>query len=160
MMIRAALLGLLMLAMGSYPAAARVLDDKDFARISEIRELFITLTSDIGKALQRTDISSGEADCMKRTLDDLIQASQELGSYEYLITIELQMSDFGDDKALKDILRFAVARALDILETERRHMGEFSDQCSRFPLSLAKTRQAVQFIDATTAILNAIRPRL
>jgi hypothetical protein len=97
---------------------------------------------------------------MKRTLQDLIQASQELGSYEYLITIESQMSDFGDDKALKDILRFAVSRAVDILETERKHMSELSDQCSRFPLSVAKTKLAVQFIDATTAILNAIRPRL
>jgi hypothetical protein len=159
-MIRGALLGLLALTMCPLPAGARVLDDKDIARISEIRELFVTLTSDIGKSLQRTDISSGEADCMKRTLQDLIQASQELGSYEYLITIESQMSDFGDDKALKDILRFAVSRALDILETERKHMGELSDQCSRFPLSVAKTKLAVQFLDATTAILNAIRPRL
>ncbi len=158
--LRVAVAGLALLAVCPDPVRSRVLLDKDFQRISEIRTLFIDLTSDIGQALKRPDISTGEADCMKRTLQDLMQASQELGSYEYLITIESQMTDFGDDKALKDILQFAVARALDILETERKHMGELSEECSRFPVSIAKTRQAVQFIDATVAILNDIRPRL
>ena len=159
-MMRAALLGLLLLGTWPDPGQARVLEDKDFERISEIKALFLNLTGDIARSLQVAGISAGEIDCMKRTLQDLAQASDELGSYEYLITIESQMDDYGDDRALKDILQYAVAKALDILETERKHMDQLSDQCSRFPLSVAKTRQAVQFIDATTAILNSIRPRL
>jgi hypothetical protein len=159
-MMRAALLGLLLLGMWPYPGKARVLEDKDFEKISEVKTLFLNLTGDIAQSLQVAGISAGEVNCMKRTLQDLALTSDELGSYEYLITIESQMDDFGDDRALKDILRYAVARALDVLETERKHLDQLSDQCSRFPLSVAKTRQAVQFIDATTAILNSIRPRL
>jgi hypothetical protein len=159
-MALAALLGLLVSGMVLYPAKARILDDKDFEKISEIRTLFVNLTNDIGQSLKRTDIPVGETDCMRTTLQDLVRASDELGSYEYLITIESQMSDFSDDKTLKDILQFAVARALEILEIERKHMAQLSEQCARFPLSVAKTRQAVQFIDTTVAVLNAIRPRL
>jgi hypothetical protein len=158
--VLATLLWMLLLTIPPHAAEARVLEERDFERISEIRTLFVDLTTEIAQSLKRTDLASGEADCMNKTLQDLMQASAELGSYEYLITIESQMSDFGDDKAIKSILLFAVVRALEILETERKHMGQLSEQCSRFPLSAAKTKQAVQFIDATVAILSTIRPRL
>jgi hypothetical protein len=153
-------IGLLLLIYWPLSSDARILEDRDFESISRIRTLFMDLTTDITQSLKRTDIPSGEADCLKMTLQDLMQASRELGSYEYLITIESEIGDFGDDKALREILQFAVAKTLEVLEIERKHMVQFSEQCSRFPLSLAKTKQAMQFIDATVGILNAISPRL
>jgi hypothetical protein len=89
-----------------------------------------------------------------------MQLASELQSYEYLITIESQLKDFDDDKALRGVLRFAVDNALKVLETERKHLGEISDQCARNPLSADKARQATQFIDSTTSVLKGLQTRL
>jgi hypothetical protein len=76
----------------------------------------------------------------------------ELSSYARLITIENRMSDFGDDKALKEFLQFAVEQAIKILDIERARLT----QCSSYPTSV---RRAVAFLEKTSAILNSIRPR-
>ena len=38
-------------------------------------------------------------------------------------------------------LRFAVENAPKILESERKHLGEITDQCGRSPISADKARQ-------------------
>jgi hypothetical protein len=147
---------------GSFPssAPARVLDEGDLARIARIKPSFIEVITDVSQSLQRPDLSNADGECIRSTLRALTQISEELRTYEYLITIEGELSDFGDDNTLRGILRFAVENALKVLENERRRLGEISDQCSRYPLSAGKTRQAVQFIEGTAAILRSIRPRL
>ena len=92
-------------------------------------------------------------------LGDLQQASQELAGYEYLLTIETEMINF-DDTAMKGILRFAVEKAISVLEMERKHLNGVLDQCSSFPLSAGKTRQAMQYIDTLATILKSVWPRL
>jgi hypothetical protein len=139
---------------------ARVLNETDFEKISEIKTSFTRVATDISQSLRRSDISSGERDCINATLRQLLQISEELSSYEYLITIESQINDFDDDDTMKSILRFALERAISILEIERKRLNQLSEQCSRYPLSVGKTQQAVQFIDATAGILKSIQPRL
>jgi hypothetical protein len=142
------------------PAQARVLEDADLAQIGRIRSSFIEVMTDVSQSAQRTDLPSGDSECIKATMGALMQISQELGSYQYLMTIEGQLNDFGDDNTLRNIVRFAVENALKILDAERRKMGELSEQCARFPFSAGKTRQAIQFIEGTAAILRSVQPRL
>jgi hypothetical protein len=146
-------------AWGAGPVLARVLDDGDLQRISAIKTSFTDVMMDVGQSSQRPDLSSGDRECISSTLRELLQISEELKSYEYLITIETELKDFGDDNALKGILRFAVDKALTILETERKRLGELSDQCSRYPLSASKMQRAIQFITGTAAILRSLVPR-
>ena len=151
---------LLVVATFSSSAPARVLEDGDLARIARIKPSFIEVMTDVSQLLQRPDLSNADGECIRSTLRALMQISEELRTYEYLITIEGELSDFGDDNTMRSILRFAVENALKILENERRRLGEISEQCSRYPLAAGKTRQAVQFIEGTAAILRSIRPRL
>lgn len=151
---------LLAMAASQFSADARVLTDVDLQRISTIKKLSIEVMTDVTMLSRRPDLSATDSDCIKSILRTLMQVSEELQSYEYLITIENQLNDVGDDDSMRSILRFAVENALKILETERKHLGEISDQCSRYPLSAGKTKQAMQFIESTAAILKSIQPRL
>ena len=63
-------------------------------------------------------------------------------------------------RTLRSVIRFAVENALKFLDNERRRMGELSEQCSRYPLSAGKTRQAIQLIEGIAAILRSVQPRL
>jgi hypothetical protein len=139
---------------------ARVLSDADLERISSIKKLSIDVMTDITMMSRRQDLSPADSDCIKSTLRSLTQIADELQSYEYLITIESQLKDFDDDNAVRGVLRFAVDNALKILETERRHLGEISDQCSHSPISADKAKQATQFIDSTVSVLKSLQPRL
>jgi hypothetical protein len=143
-----------------FSAGARVLNDGDLERISAIKKLSVDVMTDVTMLSRRTDLSGADSACIGSTLRSLTQISGELQSYQYLITIESQLNDFGDDQAMRGILRFAVENSLQILDTEHRHLSELSDQCSRYPLSADKTKQAMQFIESTTAILKSIQPRL
>ncbi|THD49432.1 MAG: hypothetical protein E8A46_20255 [Bradyrhizobium sp.] len=116
--------------------------------------------ADLFQTSKRTDISSGDADCIKSTIRELLQISDELSSYEYLITIEKEMTDFGDNNPMRGIVKFAVEKTNTILASERKRLAQLSDQCSRYPLSTGKTQQALQFIDSTTNILSLIQVRL
>lgn len=142
------------------PALARVLDDADLVTVERIKPLFTDVLTEISRASQQPGLSSGESDCIEATLRSLLQISEELKSYEYLITIEGRLDDFNDNDALRSVLRFAVDSALKILDTERRRIGDLSDQCSRFPIAAGKTQQAIQFIDATSETLKSVQPRL
>ena len=151
---------LLTTSIAPLPAHARVLSDADLDRIASIKKLSIDVMTDITTASRRSDLSQADSDCVKSTLRSLTQIADELQSYEYLITIESQLKDFGDDNSVRGILRFAVENALKILDTERRHLGEISDQCARSPVSADKARQATQFIESTEQVLKSLQPRL
>lgn len=144
------------------PSAALpgVLDESDLTRIARIKPSFIEVVTDVSQSAQRPDLSSADGECIKAALQSLMQISEELRSYENLITIEGELTDFGDDRTLRGVVRFAVENALKVLQNERRRMAELTEQCSRYPLSASKTRLAMQFIDGTVAILRSLQPRL
>jgi hypothetical protein len=141
-------------------ASSGVLSESDFKKVEDIKPLFQNLMGDLVQTSKRPDISSGDADCIKSTIRELLQISEELSSYEYLITIEKEMNDFGDNNPMRDIVKFAIEKSNTILTSERKRLAQLSDQCTRFPLSFGKTQQALQFIDTTTNILNSIQVRL
>jgi hypothetical protein len=141
-------------------SSSGVLTESDFKKVEDIKPLFLNLMGDLVQTSKRPDISSGDADCIKSTIRELLQISEELSSYEYLITIEKEMTDFGDNNPMRGIVKFAVEKSNTILASERKRLAQLSDQCARYPLSAGKTQQALQFIDATTNILNSIQVRL
>jgi hypothetical protein len=137
-----------------------ILTESDFKKVEDIKPLFQNLMGDLVQTSKRSDISDGDADCVKSTMRELLQISDELSSYEYLITIEREMTDFGDNNSMRGIVKFAIEKSNTILASERKRLAQLSDQCTRFPLSFGKTQQALQFIDTTTNILNSIQARL
>lgn len=152
--------GLAITLLASNASNSGVLSESDFKKVEDIKPLFQNLMGDLVQTSKRPDISSGDADCIKSTIRELLQISEELSSYEYLITIEKEMNDFGDNNPMRDIVKFAIEKSNTILTSERKRLAQLSDQCTRFPLSFGKTQQALQFIDTTTNILNSIQVRL
>ncbi|WP_300163370.1 hypothetical protein [Bradyrhizobium sp.] len=144
------------------PAASSggVISDSDLRKVEAIKPLFVNLMGDLVQTSKRTDISSADAECVRSTIQELMQISDELSSYEYLITMEKDMTDFGDHNPMRDVIKFAIDKSNDILTSERKRLVQLSDQCTRFPVSSAKTQQALRFIDTTTGILQSIHPRL
>ena len=124
------------------PNASRggVLTESDFQKVEDIKPLFQNLMGDLVQTSKRPDISSGDADCIKSTIRELLQISEELSSYEYLITIEKEITDFGDNSPVKGVVKFAIEKSNTILAEERKRLAQLSDRCSRFPLSLGKTQ--------------------
>src|SRR6267154_3874741 len=137
-----------------------VLSESDFKKVEDIKPLFQNLMGDLIQTSKRPDISSGDADCIMSTIRELLQISEELSSYEYLITIEKEMTDFGDNSPVKGVVKFAIEKSNTILADERKRLAQLSDRCSRFTLSFGKTQQALQFIDTTTNLLSSIQVRL
>jgi hypothetical protein len=153
-------LGLAIILLAPGVCSSGVLTDSDLKKVEDIKPLFQNLMGDLVQTSKRSDISSGDADCVKSTIRELLQISDELSSYEYLITIEREMTDFGDKNPMRGIVKFAVEKSNSILADERKRLAQLSDQCARFPLSFGKTQQALQFIDTTTNVLNSIQARL
>ena len=137
-----------------------VLNENDFKKVETIKPLFQNLMIDLVQTSKRSDISSGDADCVMSTIRELLQISEELSSYEYLITIEKEITDSGDNSPIKGVVKFAIEKSNTILAEERKRLLQVSDRCARFPLALGKTQQALQFIDTTTNLLNSIQVRL
>jgi hypothetical protein len=77
-----------------------------------------------------------------------------------LITIEKEMTDFGESNPMKGIVKFAVEKSNTILASERKRIAQLSDRCTNYPLSFGKTQQALRVIDTTTNVLNSISDRL
>ena len=146
----------------SFPVAAqaRVLNQSDLERLSEINAVFAKLTSDLAQSFKRPDISRDESDCIKNTWQELDQTSQELSSYQYLIGIVSGIDDSGEEDAMRGLIRFALDKTIQVLETERKRLSQVTDQCLRFSLSIGMSDRALQFIDGTTAALKSIRPRI
>jgi hypothetical protein len=89
-----------------------------------------------------------------------MQTSEELGSYEYLITIETELTDVDDDASMKGILKFAVDKALDVPKRERKRLGEVSEHCPPNSSAAGKAQQAIGLVAGTVGILKSIQPRL
>lgn len=115
---------------------------------------------DLVETTKRQDISGGDADCIKAAIGELTQISGELSSYEYLMTIEKEMTDFGENNPMKSIVKFAIDKSNTILTSERKRLADLSGHCASYPLSLGKTQQALRVIDITTTILNSINEHL
>jgi hypothetical protein len=145
----------------SVPAASRggVLSESDFKRVETVKPLFQSLMVDLVQTSKRTDISASDAECVTSTMRELLQISEELSSYEYLITIEKEINDAGESSPVKGVVKFAIEKTSTILAEERKRLAQLSDRCSRFPLGFGKTQQALQFIDTTSNLLNSIQVR-
>src|SRR3984957_14946804 len=158
--LKSLVLGLAVLLVAPGVCSSGVLSESDFKNVENIKPLFQNLMGDLVQTAKRSDISTADADCVNSTIRELLQISDELSSYEYLITIEKEMTDFGDNNPIRGIVKFAVEKTNTILASERTRLAQLSDRCARFPLSFGKTQQALQFIDTTTDVLNSIQARL
>ena len=92
--------------------AARVLEQDDLTRIARMNTLFLEVLTDVSQSAQRTDLASGDSECVRSTLRALTQIAEELRSYSYLMTIEGELT--GDDHTLRGVVRFAVENALQV----------------------------------------------
>ena len=153
-------LAVAMLVLAADVSRSGVLNENDFKKVEAIKPLFLNLMGDLVQTSKRSDISSGDGECIMRTIRELLQISEELSSYEYLITIEKEVTDFGDNSPVKGVVKFAIEKSNTILAEERKRLVQLSSECSRFPLAFGKTQQALQFIDTTTNLLNSIQVRL
>ena len=138
---------------------AAVLSEADLRKVDEIRLQFQVLLSDLVQTSKRGDLVGVDSDCIKETTKELLQISGELSSYEYLMTIEKEMKDVGDDSSVRGAIKFAVEKSSSLLTIERGRMAQLSDQCRRFLISYGKTLDAVRVIDTTIGILNSIQLR-
>jgi len=152
-------IGAAMLVLAPDVSRSGVLTESDFKKVETIKPLFQGLMMDLVQTSKRSDISSGDADCVMSTIRELLQISEELSSYEYLITIEKEITDSGDS-SIKGVVKFAIEKSNTILAEERKRLLQVSERCSRFPLAFSKNQQALQFIDTTTNLLNSIQVRL
>jgi len=157
---RSLVLGGALLTLAPDVSSSGVLSENDFKKVEAIKPLFETLMGDLVQTSKRPDISGSDAECITSTIRELLQISEELSSYEYLITIEKEIADFGDNSPVKGVVKFAIEKSNTILADERKRLTQLSDRCSRFPLAFGKTQQALQFIDTTTNVLGSIRVRL
>lgn len=154
------MLGIAVAALVPVASHGGVLSEADFKKVETMKPLFQNLMVDLVQTSKRPDISSNDADCVTSAMRELLQISEELSSYEYLITIEKEITDSGDSSQVKGVVKFAIDKTNTILAEERKRLGQLSDRCSRFSLGFGKTQQAIQFIDTTTGILNSIQSRL
>lgn len=154
------LLGVALAAFVPVASQGGVLSEADFKKVETMKPLFQNLMGDLVQTSKRTDISSNDVECVTSAMRELLQISEELSSYEYLITIEKEITDSGDNSQIKGVVKFALDKSNTILAEERKRLAQLSDRCSRFPLGFGKTQQAIQFIDTTTGILSSIQTRL
>ena len=158
--LASAALALAILMLAPNMASGGVLSESEFKKVEGIKPLFQNMMVDLVQTSKRSDISSGDADCIMSTIRELLQISDELSSYEYLITIEKEMTDFGDESPMQGIVKFAIEKSNAVLAGERKRLAQLSERCSRFTLAFAKVQQAIQFVDSTTNLLKSIQLRL
>jgi hypothetical protein len=139
---------------------ARVLTSDELERMSTAKTSFTRLLTEIVQISKRPDLSAPENECINSIFREVTQTWGELGSYEYLITIETELTDLGDDEYMKSVLKFAVDKAVDVLEAEHKRLDEVSDQCPRNSQSAGKAQQAIGLVLGTVGILKSIQPRL
>ncbi len=139
---------------------AGVLSQADLNKVETLRPMFANLMSDLVQTSKRSDISAVDADCLKSTIQNLLEISQELSSYEYLITIEKELTEASDSGATRDVVKFAIDQSTNILASQRKRIAQLPDQCGRSALATAKAQQALQLVDTTAGVLSSIRSRL
>lgn len=137
-----------------------ILSDADLKKIETIRPQFEGLMNDLAQAAKRADLSSGDTSCINSIVQELLQISNELASYEYLIGMDRDIGGFGENNPMRDLIKFAADKSSAILVSERKRLVQLSDQCARFPAASAKNQETLQVLDKTTSILASIRDRL
>jgi len=144
------------------PAASNavVLSENDLQKVETLKPLFANLMSDLFQTVKRPDMATADVNCINSTIQELVQISDELASYEYLIAMDREINEFGEKSPMRDVIKFAADKSSAILTSERKRIVLLSDQCARLPVASGKTQQALQVIDATTGVLIAIRDRL
>lgn len=156
-----------MLAMGvalgllwSFGSRAGVLSESDLKQAESLKPLFANLMTDLVETAKRADVPNGDIVCINSTIRELLQISDELASYEYLITMEKDLTDVGDDNPQRGVVKFAVEKTNVILTSERKRLVQLSEQCAKNPVGFGKTQDTLGVIDRTTGILSSIRERL
>jgi len=137
-----------------------VLSENEMQKVEALRPLFANLMNDLSQAARRSDLAAGDVNCINSTIQELLQISDELASYEYLIAMDKDISGFDEKNPMRGIVKFAADKSSAILTSERKRLVQLSEQCSRFPVGSSKTQQAIQVIDTTAGILGGIRDRL
>ncbi len=139
---------------------AGVLSPADLKQVEDLRPMFAGLMTDLLQTSKRTDIPAVDAACVKATVQNLVEISQELSSFEYLITIEKELTSVSENDPTRGVVKFAIEQSTNILTSQRKKIAQLPDQCARSTFALAKSQQALQVVDAATGILNSIRSRL
>ncbi len=152
--------GCLGLLVATKMSVAGVLSPADLKRVEDLRPMFAGLMADLVQTSKRTDIPAVDADCIKATAQNLVEISQELSSFEYLITIEKELTSVNGDDPTHDVVKFAIEQSTNILIGQRKKIAQLPDQCARSALALAKSQEALRVVDATTGVLNSIGSRL
>ena len=144
------------------PAVSRagVLSESDLQKVEALKPLFANLMSDLSQTAKRSDVAAADASCINSTIQELLQISDELASYEYLIGMDREIKDLGDKNPMHDLVKFAADKSSAILTSERKRLVQLSDQCAHSPVASSKTQETLQVIDTTTTVLTAIRDRL
>jgi len=146
-------------------SSAGVLSENDLQKVEALKPLFASLMSDLSQTAKRPDVAPADANCINSTIQELLQISDELASYEYLIGMDRDIKDFGDKNSgeknpMRDLVKFAADKSSAILASERKRLVQLSDQCAHSPVASSKTQETLQVIDTTTTVLTAIRDRL
>ena len=118
--VRPLALGIMMLLLAPNVSSGGVLSESDFKKVEAIKPLFQNLMGDLVQTLKRPELSAGDAECINSTVRELLQISEELSSYEYLITIEKEITDDGDKSPVKGVVKFAIEKSNTILTEERK----------------------------------------
>jgi hypothetical protein len=144
------------------PAVSRagVLSESDLQKVEALKPLFANLMSDLSQTAKRSDVAAADASCINSTIQELLQISDELASYEYLIGMDREIKDLGDKNPMHDLVKFAADKSSAILTSERKRLVQLSDQCAHSPVATSKTQETLQVIDTTTTVLTTIRDRL
>jgi len=137
-----------------------VLAESDLHNVESLRPLFANLMNDLAETARRSDVAAGDVNCINSTIQELLQISDELASYEYLIAMDKDISGFSEKNPMRDLVKFAADKSSAILTSERKRLVQLSDRCVHFTVAAGKTQQALQVIDTTTGILVAIRDHL
>ncbi|MCC8956039.1 hypothetical protein H8B02_22185 [Bradyrhizobium sp. Pear77] len=116
--------------------------------------------ADLVETAKRSDVPNGDIVCINSTIRELLQISDELATYEYLITMEKDLTDVGDDNPLRGVVKFAVEKTNVILTSERKRLVQLSEQCVKNPVGFGKAQEVLKVIDTTTGILSSIHARL
>ena len=144
------------------PAASKagVLSENDLQKVEALKPLFANLMIDLSQTAKRSDVAPADVNCINSTIQELLQISDELASYEYLIGMDREIQDLGDKNPMYDLVKFAADKSSAILTSERKRLVQLSDQCARFPVASSKTQETLQVIDTTTTVLTTIRDHL
>jgi hypothetical protein len=157
---KAMLVGVLLLSiLHADNSFAGALSETDLTQAESLKPLFTSLMTDLVETAKRPDVASGDAGCIDSTIRELLSISDELSSYEYLITMQKDLTEVGDDNPTRGVVKFAVDKTSSILSNERKRLVALSEQCTKYPLGFGKTQQAVKVIDTTSGILTNIRQR-